>query len=188
MVEITLPVVLQIIQTVSISVGIIYYLFNMRNAQKTRELSLKAQEHATETRELDIYMRWQMELTRPDVMEYFVELDTLEWEDFDSFARKYSHNVNPIDASKRLAMWQYWNGLGYLHSRGVIDSDTVFEMAGNWCIGQWTKFEPIIQGFRERDLRPESWRWFEYLANEMKIIREQRGMPEYIQPWRPEIP
>jgi hypothetical protein len=37
MVEITLPIVLQIIQTVSISVGIIYYLFIMRNVQKSRQ-------------------------------------------------------------------------------------------------------------------------------------------------------
>jgi hypothetical protein len=61
----------------------------------------------------------------------------------------------------------------------------MFEMAGNESIGYWIKFERIIRGFRERDGRPETWRWFEYLAEEMKKVREQRGMPEYTEPWRP---
>jgi len=42
MVEITLPIMLQIMQTVGILVGIIYYITIMRNTQKTRELTLKA--------------------------------------------------------------------------------------------------------------------------------------------------
>jgi hypothetical protein len=44
MVEITLPIVLQILQTVGILVGIVYYITIMRNSQRTRELSLQAQE------------------------------------------------------------------------------------------------------------------------------------------------
>ena len=37
MVEITLPIVLQVIQTVSIAVGIFYYLYIMRNVHKSRQ-------------------------------------------------------------------------------------------------------------------------------------------------------
>jgi hypothetical protein len=185
MVEITYQMVLSTIQTASLVVGIIYYITIMRNQQKNQELSLKAQEHATETRELDIYMRWQLELTKPDVTENITKVLALEWEDFNDFARKYSHNVNPEEAGKRFAVWGYWNGLGYLLHRGVIDADTVFEMAGNWAIGNWHKFEPIIHGFRERDGRPESWRWFEYLADEMKKVREQRGLSEHTPSWIP---
>ena len=37
MVEITLPVVLQIIQTASILIGIVYYITIMRNQSKARE-------------------------------------------------------------------------------------------------------------------------------------------------------
>jgi uncharacterized membrane-anchored protein YhcB (DUF1043 family) len=56
MVEITLPIALQIIQTVSLVVGIIYYLIIMRNSQKTRELALNAQEQALETRQTQLFM------------------------------------------------------------------------------------------------------------------------------------
>jgi hypothetical protein len=179
-------IVLSLLQTVSIMVGITYYILNIQNNQKNQELAIKAQQHATETRQIDIYMKWQLLRTDPKWMEHYTEVYTLEWENFDDFALKYSHTENPQNAAKRFAMWNYWDGLGYLLSRGVIDSDTVFEMVGNGIISYWTKFVPIIQGFRERDGRPETWRWFEYLADEMKKVRHQRGLPEYVAPWKPE--
>jgi hypothetical protein len=139
-----------------------------------------------ETRQLDVYMRWQQDFTKPEVVKNFMELRQLEWDDFDDFANRYSHNVNPEEASKRFAAWYYFDGLGYILSRGMIDADTVFEMTGNPAISHWIRFEPIIRGFRERDGRPETWKWFEYLADEMKKVRERRGMPEYTPGWRPE--
>jgi hypothetical protein len=51
MVEITLPIVLQIIQTVGILVGIIYYLIIMRNSQRNQKLQL-------ETRQAQLFMQW----------------------------------------------------------------------------------------------------------------------------------
>ena len=124
--------------------------------------------------------------TDPEWMRTLFEVSALEWEDFDDFAKKYSHTENPEEAGKRFAVWNSYDSLGYILSRGVIDSDTVFDMFGNACINIWIKFEPIIRGFREKDGLLETWKWFEYLAEEMKKVREQRGMPEYTMPWRPE--
>jgi hypothetical protein len=186
MVEITYQMVLSTLQTIALIVGIAYYLFIMRNSQRNQELARKAQEHATETRQLDIYMRYQMMGVNPDFNRNMFEVLALEWQNFDDFARRYSHTENPEGAGKRFAAFDYWNGLGYILSRGVIDSETAFDMFGNTAIGAWMKFEPIIQGFRERDGRPETWKWFEYFADEMKKVRERRGMPEYTMPWRPE--
>jgi len=69
MVEITLPIILQIVQTVALVVGIIYYLTIMRNQQRTRELTLKAQEHATETRQAQLFMQIYDKWSDPDFLE-----------------------------------------------------------------------------------------------------------------------
>jgi hypothetical protein len=61
-------IVLSLLQTVSIMVGITYYILNIQNNQKNQELALKAQEHATETRQLDIYMKWQQMQTNLEWM------------------------------------------------------------------------------------------------------------------------
>ena len=191
--QITFQIIFQFLQTVGILVGVFYYIMTIRTNQRNQEIALrnqelaiKAQEHATETRQLDIYMKLKLTLIDPEWNVNSFSVAALEWEDFDDFARKYSHSENPDEAGKRFAVWQYWDSLGYVLSRGVIDPDTIFDMFGNGCLYYWTKFEPIIRGFRKMDGRPETWNWFEYLADEMKKIREQRGMPEYILPWRPE--
>jgi hypothetical protein len=64
MVELTLPIMLQILQTAGIFVGIVYYITIMRNAQRTRQLTLesqelarKAQEHMLETRQAQMFMQ-----------------------------------------------------------------------------------------------------------------------------------
>jgi hypothetical protein len=184
--QVTFQTIFQFLQTVGILVGVYYYITTIRTNQRNQELTLKAQEHATETRQLDIYMKLKLMQTDPEWMRTFFEVSALEWEDFDDFARKYSHTENPEEAGKRFAVWNYWESLGYILSRGVIDPDTVFDMFGNSCINNWIQFEPIIRGFREKDGVPEMWKWFEYLADEMKKVREQRGLPEYTPSWRPE--
>jgi len=71
MVEITLPIILQILQTIGILVGIVYYITIMRNTQRTRELSLNAQEQALETRQAQMFLqmlnRWRDETEGLDV-------------------------------------------------------------------------------------------------------------------------
>jgi len=161
----------------SISLAAFYYISTLRNAQRTQQLQL-------ETRQLDLYMKWQLEFSRPENWKTFNEVLALEWKDFDDFRRKYDHTVNPDDSAKRLSTWTYFNGLGYLLSRGMIDPDSIHEMAV-WIIGHWIKFEPIIQGFRELYGRPELWKWFEHMADEMKKVRERKGLAEYVLPEPP---
>jgi hypothetical protein len=122
MVEITYQMVLGTIQTVSLVVGIIYYITIMRNQQRNQEHALKAQEQITESRLLDIYMRWLQPLTDSSFIQEFTEILQMEWDDFDDFQRKYDHSVNPENASKRWAQWKYFDGIGYLLSKGVIDA------------------------------------------------------------------
>ena len=56
MVEITYQMALSTLQTIGLLVGIAYYLIIMRNSQRNQELALKAQEHALETRETQLFM------------------------------------------------------------------------------------------------------------------------------------
>jgi arginine exporter protein ArgO len=57
MVEFTIPLVLDIIRTAGILVAIVYYITIMRNQQRTRELSLKAQEEAEKARQREMIIQ-----------------------------------------------------------------------------------------------------------------------------------
>jgi hypothetical protein len=94
MVEITLPIMLQIVQTVGILVGIIYYITIMRNQQRTRELTLesqelarKAQEQALETRKVQLFMQIYQDMNSTENLRIYSELINMEWEDWDDFRR-----------------------------------------------------------------------------------------------------
>ena len=53
---VTFQTIFQFLQTVGILVGVYYYITTIRVNQRNQELARNAQEHATETRQLDIYM------------------------------------------------------------------------------------------------------------------------------------
>jgi hypothetical protein len=55
MVEITLPIVLQLLQTAGLLVGIVYYITIMRNSQRTQQMQL-------ETRQVQLFMQMHQQL------------------------------------------------------------------------------------------------------------------------------
>ena len=90
MVEITYQMMLSTLQTVGLLVGIAYYITIMRNAQKTRELTLKSQEHATETRQAQLSMQLVNGWSQPHLVE----------------ARAFYQNLGPTSYDEYTKLWQ----------------------------------------------------------------------------------
>jgi DNA/RNA endonuclease G (NUC1) len=80
MIEMTLPVVLQIIQTAALIVGIVYYLTIMRNQQK-------AQKTAEETRKIQLLMQ-VYQSQDVDYSQRRRDVAELEFDDYDDFYEK----------------------------------------------------------------------------------------------------
>jgi hypothetical protein len=178
MVEITYQMVLSTLQTVSLMVGVFYYIFIMRNSQKTRELSLKAQEQALETRQTQLLMQIYQELNSEETQKSWAELVNQEIIDYEDYIQKYDSSVNPNHYAKRVHIWYSFNTIGELLRQGLIDPDLLQRwLQGPWVIVMWEKWESIIRETRVRG-RPNLWAGFEYLYNEMKRIRDSREYPE----------
>ena len=173
MAEITLQVVLQIVQTIALIVGIAYYLFIMRNTQRTQELTLRAQEQALETRQAQVFMQ----IYREDVSQKgpYGLMDLLEWEfkDADEFDEKYGRHTNP-DAYRSYNYWlNYMEGLGIMVREGYISIHLVALMSSGGVKNLWRKFQPLIYEQRERHNWP---RWsieFEYLYDTLMDYAEK---------------
>ncbi len=169
MVEITLPIVLQIVQTVGILVGIVYYITIMRNAQRTRELSLKVQEEAEKTRQRDlVFQRLQgytLEYTKT-----FAEVASFtDWEDAEDFEKKYGIFANPEAFSKYLYIQRTFSLAGILLKENMADADLIFQLyPASAVIRIWEQFEPVIQNARKRRNYPTMNEPFEFLYNEVK--------------------
>ena len=98
MVEITLPIVLQIIQTVSLIIGIVYYISIMRNQQRTRELSLKAREEAEKARQRDMIIQRSQSYGLEYMRAYTDVRGMTDWVDAEDFMRKY---IGRTDVERR---------------------------------------------------------------------------------------
>ncbi|UCE29470.1 MAG: hypothetical protein JSV85_01715, partial [Candidatus Bathyarchaeota archaeon] len=70
----------------------------------------------------------------------------------------------------------YYDGLGYLLYKGLIDIDTIEYILSGSSTGVWEKLKPIIEGMRKHYNLPELSKWFEYLYNELQK-REQSLSP-----------
>ena len=82
----------------------------------------------------------------------------------------------------------FFDGLGVIVKKQVIDLDTVYDIFSNRIISIWLKYETVVKGWRKTvEFGPGAiyCENFEYLANEMIRIRKQRGTPfplRYVHP------
>jgi hypothetical protein len=163
MVEMTLPIILQIIQTVSLVVGIIYYLTIMRNAQNTRQT--------------EMFMRLYQSRSDKENSQTLWDLMGMEWENLDEYYEKYSPQTNPEDAATRIAYWSMLDSLGMLVTDKVVDKNTVYRMMGRRVMMIWYKFETVIKDTRVRPGGPGPgyMEELEVLAYEMIEIAKKKG-------------
>ena len=175
MVEITLPIVLQILQTAGILVGIIYYITIMRNSQRNQELAIKAQDQATETRQFQTFMQLAEYERSGEGWRDHLEWTNMEWDDYDDFERKYGSDVNPENYIRRQRKISFYDRVGWLLKYGMIDKNIAYELGGTGYISNWNKYKEIIKIQRELYNIPDYCAHWEYLYEQMAKIAEERG-------------
>ena len=174
MIEITLPIVLQILQTVALIVGIAYYLFIMKNSQKNQQMQL-------ETRQVQLFMQIYEKINSEETLKSFMELVNLEPLDNEVYLQKYDSAVNPAHYAKRAHIWYNYNSMGELLRMGFVDPELLAQLQlDSQVILMWEKWEQVIKETRMRENIPDIWEGFEYLYNEMKKLRDKKGFPQEI--------
>jgi hypothetical protein len=165
MIEITYQMVLSTLQTIALIVGIAYYLIIMRNSQRAQQLQL-------ETRQAQFFM---------DIYETYRSLDfrkqwnevrfQWEWDDFDDYWKRYGPDTDNM--AVRGAVFGYYEGIGVLIRKGLIDAELVAELLAETMISIWEKYEDVIMEQRRVLDSPTAWNDLEYLYDMMaKYVEE----------------
>jgi hypothetical protein len=149
----------------SISLAAFYYINTLRNSQRAQQLTL-------ETRQaqlfMQIYDRWSSrEITK---MEW--EFKNWEWDDFDDYMRKYNSDVESI--SVRAVIGKYYEGIGVLIKRGLIDPALVDDLMSSAILSYWEKWGPVVEEWRVLMGMPQASEYQEYLYNVIKAIAEEQ--------------
>ena len=115
-------IVLTLLQTVSIMVGIGYYILNIQNNQKNQELTLKSQKQAEDTRKIQILHDINEWTTEDDSNLNWNEMMNMEWDDYDNFNSKYTLEKTPDQYNGRVRIWRKLNLYGLLIDDGLIEA------------------------------------------------------------------
>lgn len=172
MVEITYQMVLSTLQTAGILVGIVYYITIMRNQQKTRELTLKAQELTLETRQAQLFMQIYGQWNTMEFGRQYEKSMRMEWTDFDDFNEKYLGDIETYTAWRMMA--RFFEGIGVLVQRGLIDVTLVDDLMSGETMRFWERFQPLIEEMRTRLNWPQAVEWVEYLYEQVRSIAEEQ--------------
>jgi len=147
----------------SIVIAASYYILTLRNTRLTRQAQL--------------FMQLYQNFTSQDLHKNHIEMLNYEWEDYDDFERKYGSDYNIDSYSKRASLWLWFNGIGLLVQKGLVDPEMVYFTAGNQALWNWNKFETIIKEIGRRYNVSDSFIHYEYLVHELRKIGEKRDSP-----------
>jgi hypothetical protein len=101
-----------------------------------------------------------------------LEFQEWEWEDYDDWERKYESNIDAL--SLRTTLGKYYEGIGVLVKRGLIDPTLVDDLMSVAILRYWMKFEPVIVEARRRSGYPQRAEYQEYLYNEIFAIAKKQ--------------
>jgi hypothetical protein len=143
----------------SIGVAAIYYALNIKHQRETRQAQLFMQ----------IYNRWASKEVSLMEQEFLFEW---EWDDYDDFSRKYLSNVEA--RALRSSIGKYWEGIGVLVKRELIDPYLVDDLMSSAIMMYWEKYAPVCREYRRRIGYPQAAEYQEYLYERIKAIAEQQ--------------
>jgi len=163
MVEITLPIVLQIIQTISLAVGIFYYLTIMRNQQRSNNLYTLQQRVQTMDRS-----HWQA----------WANVLQIKYETTDEWVEKYNVNANPEVFADWCYIGSLYHNVGFLLKHNLVDPDTVFELYPPGSILRvWRRYETVVDRTNEV-IGGNLWQYFKYLKGEAERKFPELELPD----------
>ena len=111
-------------------------------------------------------------MMKRDIMDAYTNLMNLEWVDYDDWTSKTKTGTAFLDAS---LIWRYMECVGFIVKSKLLDAEKYYGINGDTVIKVWDKFSGVIETQRRLYEMPDRFSGFEYLADEMKRIREQRG-------------
>ena len=157
MVELTIPLMLDVIRTTGIIVGIIYYLSILRNQQKSRMIEM-----ATRRSEQSLNYEYQKMVRDLRPMQS-------GWNTPEEFHKIYNYRDTPELSLSRVVVQNNLNHWGFLFREGIIDEDFIDRLYNPWHIIQfWESFSPIILNTRNEMGNTKLCKDLEYLYEAMK--------------------
>jgi hypothetical protein len=145
----------------SVSLAAIYYALTLRRQQETRNAQFF----------LQLYQNAQDQGFLQTISE---TIWLQEVKDFDDWWERYGPENNMEFFKRWFSMMVFFEGVGILVKRKLIDPTIVDDMMSGTILIAWEKYELINRGIRERYGYPQWQEWQEYLTGEIRKIVDKQ--------------
>ena len=153
--------ILTLLTLISVPIGVLYHIMTLANTRRNQELTL-------ENRNAQLLMRIYDKYTETELMRQQMEIINSDWKDIDDFWNRYGPENNTEFYTKFGRLAYYFDGIGVLLKRKLVDKDAIYDLMGVHILQYWDNYYgPLMSGLRERWNNPDAYKQFEYLANEM---------------------
>ncbi len=153
---------------VSVTIAALYNIFTLRYTRMNLKTTL-------ETRQAQLFMQIYDRFQEKEYLKTVYDvLEGWKWTDYDDFMENYGYPSNPDHWALLLSVGTYYEGIGVLVKRKLIDPTVVDDLMSGPIIYFWEKIAPIMLEYRKRTGWVEWFEWIEYLAKEIKTIRDQQ--------------
>jgi len=95
------------------------------------------------------------------------EATSIDCADYDEFWEKWGKTTNPIGWSKQSALFAFYEGLGVLVHRKLIDPSFVDDLISGPMVRYWENLKPYLTEMRTASNNPAIAEWIEYLYNQI---------------------
>lgn len=147
--------------------GFSYYVMTVRNQNRARQAQLFMQIFS---RQYDVEQRRSL---------YIIE--NIEYENLDDFLEKYGPETNPDVYFRGSSLGTYFEGVGVLVKRKLIDPSMVDDLMSGRIIDYWEANRRWVLEMRERTGDYEMIEHVEYLYDVIKSIQDKqriaKGLP-----------
>ncbi len=160
-----------VVASISVAVGDVLALLQLRNQGRTRQAQLFMQ----------LYNRFSTKEFVRSTLEIIYERELKDFGESQAKATFLLGETNIEDASVSGEVCAFFEGMGLLVKKRLIDINLVAELLSSPLCWVWEKLERNIIRARDLSGRPQIWEWFEYLYYEVQRIpsrKSQRAMTE----------
>ena len=147
-----------VVAVAGVLIGVVLTVLQLRNLVKQRQTELIMKLYS-DFNSLEFQKMWEEILKR-------------ESKDADEYQEKYGW-------AEYTAVGMFFEGLGILLKRKLIDIELVDDMFTTHIKWTWEKVRDLVIEARKDSNQPEVFEWFEYLYNQMKQ-REQKLQTEKV--------
>jgi hypothetical protein len=149
---IDVPTILSIITTVSIVVGVVFTILEIR--------------HLARTRRTDIIMKIYERFGSKEMVEAVNKVGAAKFENIEDYSKKYGFT----DIVEVAVLFE---GLGVLLEQNLIDIKMADRLFGPTLNTLWERMQPVIYAMRKGLNEPFFFSHFEYLVKRLRSYREK---------------